>query len=100
MTLWSYHPTLRKVIRLAVMDVDQENTENMTNFWKLFHCMLREVKGDDTYMFNPIGFIYDEHHAKFHAIKNVFGEGGAERIRTCEIVVVIMCTISACAERR
>ena len=66
-TLWSYHQTLRKVIRLAVVDVDQENTENMTNF---------------------------------HAIKNVFGEGGTERIRTCEIVVVIMCRIIACAERR
>ena len=83
-TLWTYHPVMRKLIRLAIMDVEEENTDNLTNFWLIFNDMLREVSGDDAYLFNPTGFISDEHHANFHAIYRVFGNGGKDRIRTCE----------------
>jgi len=83
-TLWTYHPAMRKVVRLAIMDVEEENSDNLTTFWLLFNGMLREVSGDDQYLFNPTGFISDEHHANFHAIYRVFGSGGKDRIRTCE----------------
>jgi len=83
-TLWTYHPTMRKLIRLAIMDVEDENTDNLTNFWLIFNDMLQEVSGDDAYMFNPNGFISDEHHANFQAIHRVFGNRGKDKIRTCE----------------
>jgi len=31
-TLRTYHPARRKLIRLAVMDVEEENSDNLTNF--------------------------------------------------------------------
>jgi len=36
-TLWAYHPVLCKLVRLAVMDVEQENSEHLTSFWTLFN---------------------------------------------------------------
>ena len=84
LTLWTYHRSMRKLLRLAVMDVEQENTESLTRFWNVFNSMLQDFTGDPMYMFNPVGFIADEHHANFRAIKAVFGESGAKRIKTCE----------------
>ena len=83
-TLWTYHPSMRKLLRLAVMDIEKENTENLTLFWHIFNRMLQEVSGQPDYRFNPIGFIADEHQANFKATKAVFGEVGAKRIKTCE----------------
>lgn len=66
------------------MDVEAENTGNLTTFWLIFNAMLRKVSGNDTYMFNPTGFISDEHHATFRAIVAAFGDDAKQRIRTCE----------------
>ena len=83
-TLWTYHPSMRKLLRLAVMDNEAENTKNLTVLWCIFNNMLQEETGQADYKFNPIGFIADEHHANFKAIKEVFGEVGAKKIKTCE----------------
>ena len=45
-TLWTYHPVMRKLVRLAVMDVEQENCESLTSFWSLFKEMLQAVSGN------------------------------------------------------
>jgi hypothetical protein len=55
-----------------------------TTCWLLFNRMLQEVSGNENYAFNPTGFVTDEHHANFHAIKNVFGDAGVARILTCQ----------------
>jgi hypothetical protein len=46
--------------------------------------MLQEVSGNENYAFNPTGFVMDEHHANFQAIKSVFGDAGVARIFTCQ----------------
>lgn len=83
-TLWAYHPVLCKLVRLAVMDVEQENSENLTSFWTLFNEMLQAFSGISDYKFNPTGFIADEHHANWTSIRNVFGAAVVNRMVSCE----------------
>lgn len=83
-TLWTYHPVLRKVVQLAVMEVEEENTENLIQFWNLLNEMLQEVSGEHGMKFNPSGFIADEHHANWRSINAVFGESVLQRTFSCE----------------
>ena len=59
LTLWTYHPVFQRILCLAVMDVDRENTECIVLFWKYLNEMLQEVSGDNKYLFNPSGWIVD-----------------------------------------
>jgi len=83
-TLWTYHPTMRRILRLAVMDVEKENTEGLTILCITFNRMLQDHTGKDNYMFNPVGFVCDEHHANFRSIQAVFGDDVLPRVKTCE----------------
>jgi hypothetical protein len=83
-TLWTYHPVMRKLLRLAVMEVEEENGENLTQFWNLLNEMLQEISGITDYKFNPCGFVADEHHANWTSIRDVFGVGAIERVMSCE----------------
>lgn len=83
-TLWVYHPVMRKLMRLAMMDVEVENTENLTLFWQTFNCMLQKCSGNESYTFNPYGFVADEHHANWRSIQAVFGMDVLQRVVSCE----------------
>ena len=83
-TLWTYHPVCRKLIRLAIMEIEIENAENLTLFWTVFNKMLQEMSGNSCDKFNPIGFVADEHHANWISIKNYFGEETISRVVSCE----------------
>lgn len=83
-TLWTYHPTMRKLLRLAVMEVEHENAENLTVFWQIFNEMLQKVSSKISYKFNPTGFVADEHHANWISISNVFGKDVITRVVSCE----------------
>lgn len=43
LTLWVQHPVYRKLLNLAVMDVEAENSENLIQFWQILNEMLQEV---------------------------------------------------------
>ena len=79
-----YHPLLRKVIRLATMDCEKEDTQSITLFWTLFNETLQIVKQDRSYGFNPKGWVRDEAGANWAAIRNVFGEQGVKGMASCE----------------
>lgn len=83
-TLWTYHPVLRKLLRIAVMEVEHENTENLTTFWQILNDMLRKVSADSSRVFNPAGFVADEHHANWNSIRHVFGNDAVNRTVSCE----------------
>ncbi len=38
-------PGTSEVVQLAVMEVEEENTENLIQFWNLLNEMLQEVSG-------------------------------------------------------
>ena len=83
-TLWTYHPVLRKLLRIAIMEVEEENTENLSQFWHLLNQMLSKVSGEKNYTFRPTGFVADEHHANWKSIENVFGREVIESVVSCE----------------
>ena len=83
-TLWAYHEISRKLVCLAIMDIENENTENLTIFWTLMNEMLQELSGNSEYTFNPKGFVADEHHANWRSIHDVFGSAGTDRTVSCE----------------
>ena len=84
LTLWVYHPTSRKLMRLASMEVHGENTETTSLFWQTLNSMLQEVSGDEQIMFNPYMFITDEAGANANGITQVFGQEGYKKSRTCQ----------------
>jgi len=60
LTLWTYHPVMRKLLRIAIMEVEKEDTENISKFWELLNEILIKVSGEK---FKPVAFVADEHHA-------------------------------------
>jgi hypothetical protein len=79
-----YHPVLRKLIPLAIMECHGENSSNITLFWKTFNSVLKEVSGDAEYVFNPRGWMTDMAGANMEGIRAVYGEFAVHRIKTCE----------------
>ena len=73
LALWTYHPGLRKVMRLASMECECENTECIAMFLDLFNKALQNKTGNPQYKFNPAGFMVDESGANFNAIERVLG---------------------------
>ena len=43
LTLWTYHPRMRKVIKLASMEAERENTNSIVLFLELFNGVLRDI---------------------------------------------------------
>ena len=71
--LFVYHPALRKILKLASMEVRKEDTTNIKLFWQLFNEVLTKVNGKPTY-FNPKGIMVDEAGPNYCGVKEVFGQ--------------------------
>lgn len=86
LTMWLYYTKLRRVFLLATMEAEREDTRSLTLFLTIFNEMLQEVKGDNTYQFNPRRFMVDEAGCNKNAIENVFGAGkmGAKKTVGCQ----------------
>ena len=79
-----YHPLLKRQIPLAVMETEQENSENIALFWTLFNEGLRKVSGDNNAVFNPLGWCTDMAGANMNGLRQVFGDDALSRIKSCE----------------
>ena len=79
-----YHPVLRKVVPLATMECEAEDSLSVEHFWKCFNEVLQKVSGKKDYLFNPCGWITDMAGANMEGLKRVFGAAVLERVRTCE----------------
>ena len=84
LTLWVYHLGICKVVLLAVMETESENTEMVTLFFNLFNECLKEFTGNKSYNFLPCGFMVDEAGANFNAIQAVFGKEMLAHTVTCQ----------------
>ena len=60
--LWMFHPSQRKVLHLACMDICTDN-----------EILQKETEKED-YCFNPHCFMCDEGSANYYAIRQVYGE--------------------------
>ena len=71
LTMWAYHPAIRKMMTLAIMEAPHKNTYYI-KFFELFQEAMREYLGDDTYQWELNSLMMDEKDANFKAIENVF----------------------------
>ena len=72
-TLWTYCPVIRKVMRIATMEAEKEDAENITLFLSLFLETLQKVSKNPNLKYQPRGFLVDSAGANFHGIHAVFG---------------------------
>jgi hypothetical protein len=80
LTLWVFHPSLRKLLRLATMEVKGENTANIASFFQTVDRMLTDICGVP-HRFKPSQILVDENGANFKAIKEVYG---AQKVYGCQ----------------
>ena len=83
-TLWTHHPGMRKMRRLATMEVEHETQEMVALFFSLFNEALAAFVGDPAYKFNPSIVMCDEAGANIQGLKEVFGPDFVDRIATCQ----------------
>ena len=83
--MWLLHPAMRKMLRLASMEIRSENYRDIALFLTLFNEILATVKNQPGYKFNPRYFVCDEAGANYKAIAEVYGaEFAATRVRGCQ----------------
>ena len=84
LTLWMYHPGMQRVLNLAIMECERENTEMISLFLQKFNEALADYKQDPHYTFNPYGIMCDENAANQLAIEKVYGKELLTRVVPCQ----------------
>ena len=79
-----YHPTLKKMVKLAVMEAEGEGDKHAATFWKQLNDVIKEVSGDPETSFNPYGFMLDEADGIWNSIKNNFSDEVLKNSVSCE----------------
>lgn len=74
MGLWTYHPAMGKIIRLANMEMRSECTEDITKFFNLVNEMLEDYTKKKGYKFNPKAFFSDAAGSNHAALTQVYGQ--------------------------
>ena len=67
--LWMFHPSQRKVLCFACMDICTENAKDIAKFFTLYNEILQKETGKEDYCFNPHYFMCDEGSANYCAIR-------------------------------
>ena len=60
-------------MRIATMEAEKEDAENITLFLSLFLETLQKVSKNSNLKYQPRGFLVDSAGANFHGIHAVFG---------------------------
>ena len=84
LSLWTYHPGMHRVIHLATMEAEREDTECITLFLSLFNQLLSSASGVPNYKFNPCGLMCDEAGANFLAVEAALGTEILAKTVSCQ----------------
>ena len=71
--LWLIHPAMKKILRLASMELRSENNKDIALFFSLFNEKLSTVSGVPNHKFNPRDFVCDEAGANYKTITELYG---------------------------
>ena len=71
LTLWAFHPGMRSMQRLAVMECPKENSYYVEKFFTLFNQALSEYLGEEGYKWDPAALMMDEAGCNFDAVGKV-----------------------------
>ena len=75
---------MKRVIHLATMEAEKEDTECLTLFLNLFNSVLSQVSGIVNYRFNPVKMMCDEAGANFLAIEAALGSEFIKKTVSCQ----------------
>ena len=77
---------MRRILKMAAMEVRSESQENISYFWKLWNEVLQIVGAKDAnYKFNPRNIMVDSSGANYCAVKLVFGiEYMSQKLISCQ----------------
>ena len=73
LTLWVFHPAMRMMMILAIMDTTHENSDDIEIFFDTFNKALASYLSEPEYIWDPYLIMMDEKGANFEAIERVFG---------------------------
>ena len=79
-----YHPTMKRMIKLAVMETEGEAEDNVRIFWEQLDEAIKQVSGDSSSTFNPYGFMCDEAGGIWKSIQNHFPDEVLKNSVSCE----------------
>ncbi len=82
LAFWVYHPSMQKMLHLALMQVCSESTGEISLFFDLFNEVLRKVSNNNNTFFNPRLFMFDQNPANIAALVKQYGEA-TEKFVTC-----------------
>ena len=74
LSVYVYAGILRKMIKLATMNVKSENAENWIIFWNMLNQVISSLLSRQE-KFNFLGWYVDETGGVWKALKDIYGEG-------------------------
>ena len=71
--LFLLHPGMRRILRLASMEVRAESQIDIALFWKTLNEAISKLLDKENVIFNPKAIMVDENGANFCGVKEAFG---------------------------
>ncbi len=82
-SITTFHPLLRKIVKLATMECKEEDTRSVRIMWELFNKVLQTMSSQTFYKFNPCGWMVDEAGSNWKGLKE-YGDNVQTRIVSCQ----------------
>ena len=73
LTLWVFHPAMRMMLEMAVMDTPCENSDDIEVFFSTFNAAVAEYLNEPEYIWDPFLIMMDHKGANFEALERVYG---------------------------
>jgi len=83
-TLWVYHPYVRQMCKIAIMEAEAEDTASINIFWETLNMAIQEFTGNPSAKFRPHGYMMDEAGGFWASIAKVQGHEDHQRSVSCE----------------
>ena len=74
LTLWVFHPAMRMMLLLAVMDTPREHSDDIEIFFDTFNKALGDYLNESDYIWDPFLIMMDHKGTNFEALEHVYGE--------------------------
>ena len=78
-----FHPLADKIVKLTCMEANDETTNSVEVFWKLFNRVLQDYRDDPAYKLNPVKLLFDEFGGNWLGVEREFGSSLKNRSKTC-----------------
>ena len=74
LTSWVFHPAMRSMLMLAVMDTPREHSDDIEIFFDTFNKAVAEYLEEPEYIWDLYLIMMDHKGANFEALERVYGE--------------------------